>query len=322
MHQRELLEETKDFLRVSKKKQRGIKFHEKYSQNIIPITVILFLGSIIHGYYFGYSTVIIYSVLVLCIVIIVEIIFKKYYKFTGRDAVKYYALKTYENPTRHNLNELHSWNKNPFNLLSEYYYPQINRVVAEAYEQDNPTEYFQKEIPDVLRLIERQERSDYNTLVDVANIDIELDTEYMNMIQEANYSYKFGGYMSVSVILRKITENLIVDILMSKGLYTELPDEPEFPEMVEFFANTVLRERMGEDLSEDFIESVDVWIRKKGNKGAHKREEFTTEEVEELMDHAQRAIRLLLVIKSESETDYEPKNASESQADSDIEDDI
>lgn len=307
MHQRDLLPETRDFILPEERKQRGIELHEKYSDRIIVISIIILAGSYLHWTFFGYNSLLFFSGILLVMVVSIELLFKKYFKFTGRDAVKYYAVQVYDEPTQEAVSQLNSWNKNPFDLLNEYYYPQLNTLVEEAQSKDNPPEYIKEQIPDLLRYIERQERQDYNTLVDLENLEIQLENQYVKMIQEANYCYKFGAYMSVSVLLRKITENLIVDILMGKGLYSELPDEAKFPEMVELFTEEVLYTRVGESMSEEFEESIDVWIRKKGNKGAHKPEEFTQDEIETLMNHAQRSIRLLLVIKSELYEDSVPE---------------
>lgn len=300
MHQRDLLDETVDFLMPSEKKQRGIQFHENYSTSIYLVSLILIIGLFIYWIFSNALSVMIAGFVLFLIGISSEIFLRRIYGFTGQDATKYYAVKMYENPSKTNMNQLHSWNKNPFDLSTEYYYPQLGKIVENAREREDSVDYVHREIPDELRLIERRENDSYQSLVDLEIEDLDLDPYYKNLIHEANYSYKFGAYTSVSVLLRKISEKLIVDILINKGLYTELTSEYGFEEIVSVFIDKVVAESFSDDVKSDLEESLDLWIREKGNKGAHKNEPFTKEEAEELMTHAKRTVQLLLFIRDES----------------------
>lgn len=304
MHQKELLEDTIDFLEISDRKQRGIRFHERYALSIYRIMLILFIGLIIHWYLFDYRFALLFGVLLVIGSVSSEVILKILYGFSGREAVKYYALQMYLDPSEKNLKQLNSWNKNPFDLTTEYYYPRIGELASTASTKEDPVEYIHTHIPDALRLIERRERDDYQVLVDLDSIEeYNLDSYYENLLHEANYSYKFGAYTSVSMLLRKLTENLMEDILLTKGLYAELPKEPTFQDMTEVFIEEVIREEYEEQIATDLEESLDEWIRKKGNKGAHIPEEFTQDEIESLMNHAQKTVRFLIVMRSELDVD-------------------
>lgn len=306
MHQKPLLDDTKAYLRPSERKQRGIKFHEKYSESIYRISAVLLVGLLIHWYLFDYRFALVFGAAIFLVGVSSEVALKQFYGFNGRDAVKYYALKMYENPSRQNLKQLQSWNKNPFDLTTEYYYPRIGDIIEQAQSKNDPFKYVSENLPDALRLIERRERDDYYVLMDIKKVeDYNLTPYYKKLLQEVNYCYKFGAYTSASMLLRKITENLIEDILFTKGFYSELPQEPTFQEMVELFVSEVLTEQFNQDIADDLQESLDEWIRKKGNKGAHIPEEFSQEEIETLMHHAQKAVRLLIVIRSELEVDTE-----------------
>lgn len=300
MHQKPLLKDAEEFLRPSEKKKRGIRFHEKYSLSIYRIAIVLLLGLTIHWYFFDYRFALVFGIGIFILGISSEIVLKRLYGFNGRDAVKYYALELYDNPNEQDWKQLSSWNKNPFDLTTEYYYPRIGEIVAKSQSKDNPPEYVAEHLPDALRLIERQERDDYYVLMDIDKVEeFELDPYYKNLLQEVNYCYKFGAYTSVSMLLRKISENLIEEILLSKGLYSKLPQEPSFQEMVEVFVEYVLTEQYDEEIASDLEDSLNTWIRKKGNKGAHIPEEFTQEEIETLMFHAQKAVRFLFTIRAE-----------------------
>lgn len=306
MHQKPLLDDTKEYLAPSERKQRGIRFHERYSESIYRISAVLLVGLIIHWYLFDYRFALVFGAGIFFVGLSSEVVLKQFYGFNGRDAVKYYALQMYDDPSRKSLKQLQSWNKNPFDLTTEYYYPRIGEIIDQSKAQDNPVQYVSENMPDALRLIERRERDDYHVLMDIDKVEeYNLTPYYENLLQEVNYTYKFGAYTSVSMLLRKITENLIEDILFTKGLYSELPQEPTFQEMVEVFVEDVLTEQFNQEMASDLEESLDQWIRKKGNKGAHIPEEFSQEEIETLMKHAQKTVRLLIVIRSELDVETE-----------------
>lgn len=311
MRQRELLGETIDFITPSEKKIKGILFHENYSESISIVAAILVAGLIIHWVLFDVFFTLLFGVILFILALSSELVLRKLYGFTGQDAAKYYAIQLYNEPSKKALNQLNSWNKNPFDLSTEYYYPRIGNLVEEASNKDNPPEYVHKRMPDELRLIEKREHDSYQTLVDINLEELNLDPYYKDLIREANYCYKFGSYTSVSVLLRKISEQLLVDILTAKGLYSELSSEYGFEELATVFIDDVVSKEFPEDMKEDMSESLNVWIRKKGNKGAHKNEEFSKKEIEELMEHARRTIRLLIVVRSEIHPEYEETDAKE-----------
>jgi len=313
MYQKPLLEETISFLTPSERKQEGIQFHERYSLSIYRILIVLFIGLILQWYLFDYRFALLFGLFVLFLSISSEVFMKLFYGFSGRDATKYYAIKIYENPSEKNLKQLNSWNKNPFDLTTEYYYPRIGEIVEKSKQKNDRAEYVQSEIPDALRLIERRERDDYHTLVNINELDEQnINAYYEDLLKEVNYCYKFGAYTSVSMLLRKLTENLIEDILLTKGLYAELPKEPKFQEMVTVFVDEVLKKEYDGRIAEDLEESLDKWIRKKGNKGAHIPESFTQDEIQELMSHAQKTVRFLITIRSDlNVSKHKPEDGTE-----------
>lgn len=304
MRQRELLGETIEFLTPSEKKTKGILFHENYSESISIVSAILVAGLIIHWVYFDVFFTLLFGVVLFVLALSSEFVLRRLYGFSGQDATKYYAVQLYHEPSQKSLNQLNSWNKNPFDLSTEYYYPRIGSLVEESQKKENPPEYVHKRIPDELRLIEKREHDSYQTLVDIDLEDVNIDPYYKDLIREANYCYKFGSYTSVSVLLRKISEQLLVDILTAKGLYSELSSEYGFEELATVFVDEVVSEELPEDMKETLSESLNIWIRKKGNKGAHKNEEFSRDEIEELMQHAKKTIRLLIVIRTSINPDY------------------
>lgn len=312
MRQKELLDETLDFLKPDDKKKKGIVFHEKYSESMSIVAGILVAGLLIHWVVFDVFYTLLFGIVLFFFALFGEVLLRRLTGFSGQDAVKYYALQIYHDPSEKTLNQLHSWNKNPFDLSTEYYYPRIGTLVENARTEENPAQYVHERIPDELRLIEKRENESYQTLVDIDLEELSIDPYYKDLIQEANYCYKFGSYTSVSVLLRKISEQLMVDILTAKGLYAELSSEYGFEELATVFVEDVVSKDFPEHIKEDISESLNVWIRKKGNKGAHKSEEFSKTEIEELMQHAKRTIRLLIVIRSEVHPEYdEPKDITD-----------
>lgn len=298
MHQKQLLTSTLRFITPSDKKIKGIKLHEAYSVRFKLMLGLLFVSSIFLAVIFESQVVVIFGSIILFIGIFGELLLRLIYRFDGSDAVKYYAVQMYEDPSETHLKQLHSWNKNPFNLSNEYYYPRIGHLVENSSKKEDSVEYVSRNIPDEIRLIEQQESDDFNEFIELTdNKILEIEKYYQDLITEANYCYKFGAYTSVSVLSRKIVENLIVDVLIAKGLYSELSSEYHFEEMVELFLTEVIS---NEDLRDELDNSLDVWIRKKGNKGAHKRESFKKEEIEELVEHTSRVIEILLVIRTDA----------------------
>lgn len=300
MHQKPLLEETKEFLEPSEKSKQGIHYHEQYSENIGKILFIMLVGLGVTIYLFGFIPAALFGGFIFIFAIGFELFLRFRYKFDGRTAVIYYALEVYNEPSEESLKQLQSWNKNPFDLTKEYYYPKIGELTTDAFNSESPAKYANEKIPDILRLIERNESKNYNSLVDMESItNYDLPEYYLDLIQELNYTYKFGAYTSTSILIRKVAENLIRDILFSKGIYSELPQEPRFEEKVNLLAET-LEGQFDEDTIDTLTSSLNNRIRRKGNKAAHLPEEFTRDEIEELMEHARSSIRLLIVIYAES----------------------
>lgn len=304
MHQKPLLNETIEFFSLDAQKKEGVKLYEKYSMILFQVSTILLIGATIHWYFFGYLYAIVFGGLIITGAASLEYLFKKYYNFTEEDAVKHYALEVYQsNNPKESLQKLHLWNRNPFNIWNEYHYPLLADLYDESTQKQNPEEYAQEQIPDIIRLIERQENTDFHSLIDVNQNEYQIPEYYKVIIQEINYCYKFGAYTSTSLLLRKLTESLIEDILFSKGMYSKLPKEPTFKEMVTVFVDNVLTEEYTSETTAQLEKSLNDWIRKKGNKGAHISTEFQKDEIQTLMEHSQRTVRLLLLFRSNIDID-------------------
>lgn len=303
MQQRELVEQTIEHFEVSDKVKKGINYHESFSDSILPIFVILIVGVIIHLKLFGIETAGLFGVLMFLSGLLFELYLIKNYNYSSKKAVKYYALEMYRNPSKEKLSELHSWNKNPFDLNSEYHYQIIGQLIEESKDKENQVEFVKQQIPDTLRLIELHEQKSYGVLVEINSLEDEnfqMKEEYKSLIQEINYTYKLGAYKSTSILIRKLADNLTRDILLSKGFYENLSEEPTFEEKIKLLDEKILSKSFSEDTQEILLNSLDTWVRKKGNKGAHILEDFETDEVEELMEQSQNAIRILFIIKKES----------------------
>lgn len=206
MYQKPLLEDTIDFLTPSDRKQRGIRFHERYALSIYRILFVLFVGLVVHWYFFDYRFALVFGLLVLTLSISSEIVMKIFYGFSGRDATKYYATEMYRNPSQKNLKQLNSWNKNPFDLTTEYYYPRLGEIVETASGRDEPVEYVQSQLPDALRLIERRERDDYHVLLDIDKIEeYNLNSYYESLLL---------GVAALEVLLREQLGELVAEAVV------------------------------------------------------------------------------------------------------------
>lgn len=303
MRKDKLLEDTIEYFSVCDDIEKGIKYHQKLSENIIPISFVLVIGVFTHYFLFGVETAGLFGVLMFLSGIFFELYLLYKYNYSGRKAVRYYALKMYEDPSEENLAQLHSWNKNPFVLGNEYYYPILGKIVEQSFEKEDPVTFVRKELPDILRFIELWENKTYNTLVDIDSKELNLSEEYKSLIQEINYTYKLGAYTSTSILIRKLADNLIRDILISKGYYEDLPEEPTLEQKINILDSEVLVDYK-DTTQNTIINSLNKWIRKKGNKGAHILQEFEVEEIERLMEESQKSIRLLLIIRSDSISDH------------------
>jgi len=304
MRQRELVDDTKEYLLPSDKKIRGIIIHQNYSEIITSIMFLIVIGSFVSWFFFGYRTLLIATGIAIVVAFGIELVLRLLYRFNGKEATTYYALKLAEEPNETYYKQLHSWNKNPFNLTNEYYYQRLGQLVNTSKQKDNPVEYAHNNIPDELRLIEHHERTDYNVLMDLEFFkEYPLSDYYEGLIQEINYTYKFGSYMSASILLRKLAEHLLEEILLAKGLGEKIGEETTFNDLVEIFVESAISDNLDEDIRNNLEQALDVWIRKKGNKGAHVRENFTKDEIETLMEKAQQSIRLLVVIRSQYDVD-------------------
>lgn len=300
MYQRELVEDTKNYVMPSEKKVRGIKIHQRFSERISSITLAIIVSFFVSFYIFGYKTLLIAAAIGIIFSFGSELVLGLLYGFNGEDAAKYYALKLAEEPNELYYKQLHSWNKNPFDLTNEYHYQRLGNLLQTSKQKENSVKYAHENIPDEIRLIEHYERTYYNVLMDIEFFDEHLHSDYYKrLVQEINYTYKFGSYMSASILLRKIAEHLLEEILLSKGYGEKIGEETTFNDLVETFVNSAVSETLDEGIRSDLEQSLDSWIRKKGNKGAHIREKFNKEEMETLMQKAQKSIRLLVVIRSQ-----------------------
>jgi len=304
MYQRELVEDTKNYVMPSETKVRGIIIHEQFSERIFRILFVIIVLFFISFYIFGYETLLIATAIGIIFLFGSELVLGFVYGFNGRDAAKYYALKLAEEPNELYYKQLHSWNKNPFDLTNEYHYQRLGNLIQTSREKENSVQYAHENIPDEIRLIEHYERTDYNVLMDIEFFDEQLHSDYYKrLVQEINYTYKFGSYMSASILLRKMAEHLLEEILLSKGYGEKIGEETTFNDLVETFVNSAVSETLDESVRNDLEQSLNSWIRKKGNKGAHIREKFNKEEMETLMQKAQKSIRLLVVIRSQYDSD-------------------
>jgi len=304
MRQRELVDDTKDYLLPSDRKVRGIIIHQNYSEIIFSIMLLIIIGSFVSWFLFGYKTLLVATGIAIAVAFGIELVLRLLYRFNGKEATRYYALKLAEEPSKIYYEQLHSWNRNPFNITNEYYYQRLGQLINTSKEKDFPVKYAHNNIPDELRLIEHHERTDYNVLMDIEFFkEYPLLDYYEGLIQEINYTYKFGSYMSTSILLRKLAEHLLEEILLAKGLGEKIGEETTFNDLVELFVESGISDNLDENIRNNLEQSLDVWIRKKGNKGAHVRETFDKDEIETLMEKAQQSIRLLVVIRSQYDVD-------------------
>lgn len=299
MHQKKLLDSTKEFLEPEERKVEGVKLHDKYASTITAVSIIItvFIFSIILTIFTGYTTLLLLGGFLLIIGGLFEGALKYLYGFTGADAVRYYALRMYENPSKEQLKKIRSWNHNPFYLHSEYYYPQIGHLIKEAKKKDDPVQFVHSELPDILRLIERRESDKFNTLIDPSEYSI--GEKYEDLIREANYAYKFGGYTSAAVLLRKIAENLIDEILLAKGLYTKLNDEQSLGEAIDVLTTNVIAKEYDEEYAEEVEVILREWIKKRGNKAAHDIDEIERSEIKQLVEESSEILELLFELREE-----------------------
>jgi hypothetical protein len=304
MHQRELLPNTKRYFQLSDQKESAVRLYESYSDYIISGSFLLALSAGLIWAVGGELFVGIFGVVLLLFALVIEFLFQYITKLSGKELVRYYSLQMYQNPSEENLKRLQQWNTNPFEFRTEYYYPRLASLIHTAQSKDQDTvEYISQHIADELRLIEQQESSTFNELFDKSELDTFNLSEYeKRLFSEANYCYKFGAYTSTSVLLRKITEQLLVDILIQKGYYSELRTEWSYEEIVSVFIENI-------DLPETqrikLEETLNQWVKKKGNKAAHKNEAFTQKEVLTLVERSKDALNILLVIREEPELDEE-----------------
>lgn len=295
MHQKPLLESTRDFLSIGEQGQQGILLHESYERYVRYGAIFLLILAGITSFIIDYRLIISLGLIIALFGFSFEYILKQIYDFTGQDAVLFYALRFYDDPTVDNLKQLHSWNKNPFDFSEEYRYPILGKLVEEGKEKNDTVQFVRQNIPDTLRMIEQREREDYQTLVD---IDLEIPEYYSTLLEEANYCYKFGAYTSTAILLRKITENLVTDILTAKGLYVQLEDET-FGDEINLLEQEVLISMYGEDIASDIREFLHT-IREIGNKGAHKTVEVNQEELEGVVGVAHNVLGMLFKLRRDS----------------------
>lgn len=304
MHQRELLPKTKEYFEISERQKSALHLYENYSEYVVSGS---FLISVIAGIIWaigGSVYVGAFGFVLFTFALTLEVLFQYFTKLSGKELVRHYALQLYENPSHKSLSRLQRWNTNPFEFRTEYYYPRLEQIIKNAENKDDPIQYISNNIADELRVIEKQESDTFNELFDKSNLrEFNLTKYEQRLFEEANYCYKFGAYTSTSILLRKITEQLLVDILLQKGYYSKLRTEWSYEEIVTvFISNVDLPEKQQEKLET----TLDRWVKKKGNKAAHKNEEFTQEEIQTLVSRSKDALNILLVIRSSAEVPTRP----------------
>jgi hypothetical protein len=301
MEHKKVLSETIEFLKPDEKKIKGIKIHEAYYAVKDIMLILIAIGVLIHWLLFNVYTVFIFGFLSIICGLVFEFIIRYHFTLSSNDAIFYYAIKLYKNGDENSLNQLKMWNNNPFNISKKSGYPYINALIEKSEERDNPASYVQEKIGEFLRVAERLNREEYQELMEFDTLKTtESDYHYKSLLEEINYTYRFGAYTSTSILIRKLTENLMQDIMISKGLYSKMKQNAGFKEQVNVFLDYVVRQNYDEETTKILEKSLHEWIRKKGNKGAHDVEDFTHDEIESLMDHSKKAIRLLTVLREEA----------------------
>jgi hypothetical protein len=299
MKQEPLLETTKSYFTPTEKTQRGIRVYNRYSRYVYLLLALVVLGSL--GLYvaIGSVSVVILAIQLVIIVVVAEVFLRLRYDITTERAVKHYALKLYETPSKETFNQLESWNNNPFDFRKQYKYAKIGKLLHDAKEAENPVEYAHEKLPDILRMIEYTEREEYGALLSLEQSETyNLEEPHIELIKEINYTYKFGAYTSTGILIRKLAQQLIRDILLAKGLYSQ-SSPPTYEIEIEILKNSLKNSYSNETIKQ-LVNSLNDSIRKKGNKAAHDKEILTKQETEALMDDSRKAIRLLIVIREET----------------------
>lgn len=301
MRQAPLIETTKRYFEPPKQTQRGIELYNQYAKIVYFILAVLVAATI--GLYavFGTLSAVILVSQIGILVLLFEILLRVRYDVTPEFAVKYYALQLYESPSKNAFKQLESWNSNPFDLRNQYRYAKIGKLLEDAKSTDDSVLYAHNQLPDIMRMIEYSEREDYGALLTLEELgEFDLPDEYVNLIREINYTYKFGAYTSVSILLRKLAQQLTQDILMAKGAYdsTEYKThQEEIDTLLDVLSSSYTEETLAQ-----LKPALDESIRKTGNKAAHSKEQPSISEIEDLMSEARKAIRLLLVIRKAEHT--------------------
>lgn len=296
MNQRPLTSSTRDFLSVSEKKENGIRLHDKYESRLVLFGVLTAISTAVFYFIYGYLSILVFGGMLIFTGIVFDISLKWAYGFSEKEVVLYYALEFYDEPTESNLNKLQSWNTRLFDFRGRYYYPMIGLLIEKSKDKDDSVDFVRSNIPDTLRLVEQQYSESYQGIISI-NKD-NLPKSYNNLIQEVNYSYKFGAYTSTAVLIRKIVEISIEEILTAKGLYSRLEEET-LSNKINLFLSDVVTEEYGETYSEELRDNLQT-IRDIGNRSAHSSKSVSREDIEELTASASGTLEILLTMREET----------------------
>ena len=305
VHQRDLLDETRDFFEPDSRAIKGVNLHDGYIQYLHIMGGASVVGTVITLALFDFGGVVLLGFVIGAIGLSGEVILKSTYRFTEKDAVRYHALQFMDNPTQENFDALVSWNQNPFYLDTQYHYPVIGKVTESAMEEEDPVDALAKGLPDAIRVIERIENDDFQTLIDIDKVEYGIAPHYQTLLTEANYCYKFGAYTSTAVLIRKITENILDEILTAKGLYSELSGEQTdtFSHRVTLFVEHVASGRYKQGTVDRIEHVLDNVVREQGNRSVHEPIDLDEDEARELVHEARWVLILLLDIKQELDAD-------------------
>jgi hypothetical protein len=299
MNQRPLTSSTREFLSVSDEKERGIRLHDRYESRLVLFGVLTAISTAVFYFIYGYLSILVFGGVLIFTGVVFDISLKWVYGFSEKEVVLYYALEFYDEPTEDNLNKLQSWNTRLFDFRGRYYYPMIGLLIEESKDKDNSVDFVRSNIPDTLRLVEQQYSESYREIVSI-NKD-NLPESYNSLIQEVNYSYKFGAYTSTAVLIRKIMEISIEEILTAKGLYSRL-DEETLSNKITLFLNSVVTEEYGETYADELRDDLQR-IRDIGNRSAHSSKSVSREDIEKLTDSASGSLEILLTMREETVSD-------------------
>jgi hypothetical protein len=295
MKKQPLTSSTEQFLSVDPGQERGIQLHKSYADFIYFAVAAISSASTFFYFLYGYISILILGFICVGVSLSLDLYIKHRFNFSEEDVILYYAKEFYEEPSQENLERLKSWNRKRFDFRRTYYFPLIGNLIITGQKTEDPVDFVKKNLPDSLRMLERQYTEDYQSIITIRD---DTPENYVHLIQEANYCYKFGAYTSTVIVIRKIVEMAIDEILMSKGIYFHL-DEETLSAKIKLFISEVIEAEYGESSAEDIKIKLHN-IRDLGNQSAHSKKVVSHEEVESLVDESQGVITILLNIRRET----------------------